>query len=97
MSDPPVSSSPYIIICSGRTEVLAAKDAVGKIVAANRCAKDLCSFIESTHTVAPGDFESVSAKQHELMDGMGTMSKREVDEQVEAMFELLDELEDKFE
>ena len=94
---PPVSDASYIIICSGRTDVLAAKDSVEKIVAANRCAANLCAFLQSNHEVTSGDFADISAIQHELMDGMLTLKKNEVDAKVEQMFALFDELEDKYE
>lgn len=94
--DPPQSAAPYIIICSGRTQVLAAKDPVGQIVAVNQCAADLCSFLQSNYDTNPADFQAISIKQHELMDGMLTLKRSEVDAKIAEMFVLFDELEDKY-
>lgn len=94
---PPLSTASYIIICSGRTDVLAAKDSVEKIVATNRCAAQLCSFIESNHEITEGDFSAISDLQHELMDGISSLKKQEVDTKVAEMFDLFDALEDKYE
>lgn len=93
---PPASTSTYIIICSIRTEILAAKDSTAKIVITNRGAAQLCSFIESNHDINKADFHPISVLQHELMDGILTLKKSEVDAKVAEMFELFDELEDKY-
>lgn len=94
---PPTSAAPYIIICSRRTQASGTKDPIGKIIAASRCAAELCAFIEANNTIQPGDFAAVSAFQHEMMDNMHSWSKDEAVAKVEEMFALLDDLEDKFE
>lgn len=93
---PPNSTAAYIIICSIRTEILAAKDSTAKIVTINRGAAQLCSFIESNRDVNPADFHPISVLQHELMDGMLMLKKHEVDSKVGRLFELFDALEDKY-
>lgn len=93
---PPTSAAPYIIICSIRTELLAAKDSVEKIVIVNRGAAQLCSFMELAYEAKPEDFVDVSALQHELMDGMMTLSKDEVDDLCKQMVKLFYILEKKY-
>src|SRR5258706_4129310 len=95
-SDPPISGSSYIIICSGRTAVMAAKDPEAKITFVSLCAALLCSFLETKHAVAPGDFKEVSDLQHEMMDNMYKWNKTQAAEKCAEMFRLLDELEEKF-
>lgn len=97
MSDPPpMSGSPYIIICSIRTDLLAAKDATEKICVVNRGAGWLCVFMEIQHDAPPSDFADISKLQHELMDGMLTLKKHEVDEKCEQMVKLFYRLERKY-
>lgn len=93
---PPDSAAPYIIICSIRTELLAAKDAVEKIVTANRGAAQLCSFMELKHNAVAADFAEISALQHELMDGITTLSKDEVEAKCKEMVKLFYILERKY-
>lgn len=93
---PPMSGSPYIIICSIRTELLAAKNAVEKIVVVNHGAGWLCSFMELAFEAKPEDFAEISKLQHELMDGMMTLSKDEVDDLCKQMIKLFYILEKKY-
>lgn len=93
---PPVSSSSYIIICSIRTELLAAKDAVEKIVIVNRGAGWLCSFMELNYEAKAEDFITISNLQHELMDGIVTLSKEEVDAKCKQMVKLFYQLEKQY-
>ena len=97
---PPVSASSYIIICNGRIERAAAANSEGEIVAASRCAAQLCSFIESNAAqFDPSDCHQISVLQHELMDHvMGThhLTPARVTEKVDQLFAEFDELEDKY-
>lgn len=93
---PPVSGSPYIIICSSRTELLAAKSSAEKIVAVNRGAAQLCSFMETQYSATPTDFLEISNLQHELMDGLEIMDKDTVDAKCKEMVGLFYQLERKY-
>lgn len=93
---PPASTATYIIICSRRTAVAAAKTVQEKIVNASMCAAELCSFIETQHDVQPADFAAVSALQHEMMDNLQVWKEKEAEAKIAEMFDLLDALEDKF-
>lgn len=93
---PPISGSSYIIICSIRTELLAAKDAVEKIVIVNRGAGWLCSFMELAYEAKPEDLAEISVLQHTLMDGILTLSKDEVESKCTEMVKLFYRLEKKY-
>jgi hypothetical protein len=94
-----VSQANYIIICKGRIRAGQAKSAAEKIIAASDCATELVKHID---TMNPGklsnaDTNPISELQHEMMDNVGKWSKAEADAAVVEMFDLLDELEHKFE
>lgn len=96
---PPVSGSPYIIICSGRMDVAIANSFPAELAAASRCAKELCAYIGVRHKGAANlhsDMHPVSVLQHEMMDNMNTWGKRKVETKIAEMFNLLDELEHKY-
>lgn len=94
---PPMSAAPYIIICSIRTQLAAAKDSVEKIVVVNHGAAQLCSFMQANYDAQSADFKDISDLQHSLMDGMATMSKDEVAAGCKEMIRLLYRLEKQFE
>lgn len=95
---PPVSGSPYIIICSIRTELLAAKSATEKIVVVNRGAAQLCAFMEIKHDATAADFLDISNLQHELMDMLEhkRLDESKVDAKCKQMVKLFYQLERKY-
>ena len=90
---PPVSSSAYIIICSGRTEVNLAKDADTIIMAAVRTAAQTCAFLEIKKKATATDMADITRLQHWLMEHGAELSKQEAKDKAAEMFSLLTILE----
>lgn len=93
---PPVSSSPYIIICSRRTQVKLAKDAGDIVMAASLAAAEVCSFMEMKFHVKAEDMVDITKLQHDLMEGASAMKKAEAEAAAAEMFDLLTVLEHEF-
>lgn len=67
----PISGAPYIIICSGRTDVALAKAYDDKVNAASHCAASFAAFMATTYGDAEGFAENlrpVTTIQHQLMN-----------------------------
>lgn len=89
------SEAPYIIICSGRIDQLAAEGkTASQIKAASDAARNLVVYFGERVTI--DDTKPISDLQHEMMDNFTTWSKDEVTAKVNEMFGLLDALEQKF-
>ena len=91
------SGAPYIIICSRRTLVLAAKTIVEKICHASECAAELVGHMAIVHKLKPEDTLEISDLQHYLMDNLTKLNKREAQAKIDEMFRLCYELEEKYE
>lgn len=98
---PEGSRAPYIIICNGRIDLRTARDPLGRIAAASRCATDLVKYYGERLTYE--DTAAISNLQHammELIEGKTLARTRQQpnhpDEMVDEMFVLLDALEQKF-
>ncbi len=93
-----MSTANYVIICEGRIDVITSKDTTSKIKALSRVATNLVSHIDLVHPgqLAEADVKPISDLQHELMDNALLLSKDQVEAYATTMFELLEELEDKF-
>lgn len=92
------SKAPYIIICSGRIDFLAASTKQEQIQAASNAARNLVVFYGDRVTAE--DTGPISDLQHEMMDNMshtGQWTKSQTEAKVDEMFALLDALEEKFE
>lgn len=98
ISDPPVSGSPYIIICNGRIGLQLAQGTAEQILVASGCATALACYMGLRHKGAanlPADLQSISVAQHWLMDNLGA-KKKDVDAKIAEMFEMFDALEQKY-
>lgn len=95
---PPVSGSPYIIICSGKIHFAASKNVTEAIQALSNCAAQLTSHITLANKdeIQPSDTREISDLQHSLMVNMEIMGKDEVEVSAKEMFRLLYALEEKF-
>jgi len=90
------SKAPYIIICNGRIEVLAAKTPAEQLVAASRAAMRLTSFYDQKGWLDYEDSKPISDLQHRMMDLMNVKEKGDVQGMVTEMFEKLDALEKEY-
>lgn len=98
--DPPVSGSPYIIICNGRIGVATASTDEERINAASQAAASLVSYLQTKYRAFnPADCFKISQIQHALMDHVTSedkLSKDDVDLNIAALFVEFDALEDKY-
>jgi hypothetical protein len=88
--------STYIIICGRQTQVLATDDPKQKIVAASLCAGEVVSFLSQAAKVTMADVQEISDLQHTMMNGIVMYTQAQAEQRCVEMFDLLDELEDKF-
>jgi hypothetical protein len=94
------SKAPYIIICSGRIEVLAAKNnPAEQIAAASRAAADLTTFYDLKGWLTIEDSEPISELQNSMMTMLfnGDMKQGEAEKMVRDMFTMLSLLEQRYE
>lgn len=90
------SRAPYIIICNGRIDLTAAKSTTERIQAASRAATALAAYYGDKLT--DQDTFPISGLQHDMMEELdGGLKGERADMMVDAMFALLDALEDKME
>jgi hypothetical protein len=95
-----MSQENYIIICSGRGEVLVNEgDPQRQVLAAMQCAERLVTHVALVYPQLPGgleaDVEVVSHLQHAMMEVLPTIKKPEAEKMVADMFVLLDAIEAK--
>lgn len=82
---PPVSESPYIIICSGRTEVALAKNYDDKVIAATQCSARFAAFMGIQYGKSDDfaeDLRPITTIQHQLMNhaiGQHNLTHNELD------------------
>ena len=89
MSD---SKAAYIIICSGRIDVLNASKRQAKLKAASDTARHLTSYYGEKCTAA--QTTPISDLQHSMMVNFDSWSNTQANQAVTDMFALLDALED---
>ena len=95
----PVSGSPYIIICNGRTAVALAKNYDDKVVAASTCAATFAAFMGIVYGNAVDfatDLAPITTIQHELMNhalGVHAFSHDKLDAKFIALFDAMTALE----
>lgn len=90
------SKAPYIIICAGRIDLLAAAPGTQpfqrQLKAASDAACNLVSYFGDRLTAE--QTAPISRLQHSMMDNFDKWGAHEAEIAIEQMFELLDELED---
>lgn len=86
------SKAPYIIICSGRIDVLNAAKNQDKLKAASDTARHLTSYYGERCTAE--QTTPISELQHQMMENFKTWNKAQTNQAVTDMFALLDALED---
>lgn len=98
--DPPVSGSPYIIICATRINIVAAVGTADMIKAASDGAAQLVSFMQLYYKhFKVEDCVPISTLQHELMDYLldrVELSSEQVDEKIKVMVQEMYALEKKY-
>lgn len=90
------SKAPYIIICSGEIDVLAAGSqsvSVLKVKAASDAARNLVSYYGDRLTAE--DTQPISHLQHTMMEALPSVKKAAAEMMVSEMFDLLHALEDR--
>lgn len=94
-----MSQANYILICSGRGDILAADAPAEKVVAAMRCAAQFTAFNQliRPHKMEAlrDDVSAVSKLQHEMMEALPNVGRPYAEELIEKMFAQLDALEKK--
>lgn len=92
------SKAPYIILCGGRIELLAAKNnPAEQIAAASRAAAALSSFYDLKGWLTVEDSQPISSLQHKMMDAMADgINKYDAHGMAEEMIQLLEDLEQKY-
>ncbi len=99
----PISGAPYIIICSGRTEVAISNTYDDKVLAASRCAARFAAFMGLTYESSSDDFTTdlrpVTTIQHQLMNhaiGVHSLSHSELDQKFVDLFAAMTALEGEY-
>ncbi len=94
----PISGAPYIIICSGRTEVALSNTYQDKVLAASRCAARFAAFTGVVYGQGAdeGDFiddiHPVTTIQHQLMNhaiGVHPLDHSELDQKFVDLFDAM--------
>jgi hypothetical protein len=67
----PISGAPYIIVCSGRTDLALAKSYDDKVNAASQCAARFAAFMANEYSESDdfnADLRPITTIQHQLMN-----------------------------
>lgn len=98
----PISGAPYIIICSGRTEVATVNTYDEKVLAASRCAARFAAFMGTKYGDGVDfndDLRPVTAIQHQLMNhaiGQHALSHEDLDAKFVQLFAAMTVLEGEY-
>jgi hypothetical protein len=98
----PISGAPYIIICSGRTEVALSNDYDSKVLAASRCAARFAAFMGLTYPSSAdfvSDLRPTTTIQHQLMNhaiGTHSLSHSQLDQKFVDLFAAMSEMEGEY-
>lgn len=99
---PPISETPYIIICSGRTGVALATTYDEKVIAATTCSARFAAFMGIKYGESDdftNDLRPITVIQHELMNhaiGQHKLSHEELDQKFTDLFAAMTTLEGEY-